>query len=408
MLFKEWFYLAVVIITIIGVAVGRFPVFRMNRATIALVGAALLISAGAISMDEAYRAIDINTIVLLFSMMVINVNLRLCGFFKLLANRILQLAKTPGQLLWLIVFASGFLSAFFLNDTVVIMFTPLLTDLLLALKRKPIPYLIALATAANVGSAATIVGNPQNMIVGVLSQIPFVEFSLALAPPALLGLLVVFVLVKIIYPAEFKKQSITPFTEIEVHVFKPLLYKSMVALFLMVTAFFAGVPVTLAAFAAAALLLFTRRIKPERVFIELDWSLLVFFACLFIVTDVLSSYLLNSSRHLIPQPASDKALFEWVAVAVVLSNLISNVPAVMVLSPIIKSMVDPERLWLLLALSTTFAGNLTLLGSVANLIVAELARKRGVHLCFNEYLKVGVPVTMITTSIGALWIYFFI
>ena len=158
MILRDWFYLCVITLTIIGVAFGRFPVFRMNRTTIALVGAAVLLATGALSLPDAYHAVDMNTIVLIFSMMVINVNLRIAGFFKILATRILHLAHTPAQLLLFVVFSAGLLSSLFLNDTIVIMFTPLVLDIAQSLKRNPIPYLLALATSANVGSVATIVG----------------------------------------------------------------------------------------------------------------------------------------------------------------------------------------------------------------------------------------------------------
>lgn len=402
-MFRDWFYIAVIALTIIGVAIGGYPVFRMNRATIALVGSAILITFGAISLEHAYKAIDMNTIVLLFSMMVINVNLRLSGFFKLLANHIILLAKTPFQLLLLIIFASGILSGLFLNDTIVIMFTPLVLEIVLALKRNPIPYLIALATSANVGSVATIVGNPQNMIIGVSSNISFFRFTMAMTPIALLSLLIVVLLIRIMFSAEFKKDYITPSSDINVRLFKPLLYKSMISLTLMVIAFFAGVPVTMASLAGASILLFTRRVKPERVFVELDWALLVFFACLFIVTQVMSEYIIDKAAFFVSYESSQVALLELAGVSLILSNLISNVPAVMVLSPLVKLISNPEKFWFILALSSTFAGNLTLLGSVANLIVAEIAKKRGIILDFNTYLKVGLPVTVLTTVFGILW-----
>mgnify|MGYP001108212061 CR=1 FL=1 len=201
----EILILGIIIISIIGIALGSYPSFRMNRSTIALVGSTLLIITGALTLDEALKSIDINTIILLFSMMVLNINLQLSGFFKIVTSKIIVLAKTPRQLLALIIFSSGMLSALFLNDTIVIMFTPLILSVVLSLKRNPIPYLVALATSANVGSVATIVGNPQNMIIGMFSKISFTDFAIRLAPIALIGFIIIWKVIVMIYKSEFQK-----------------------------------------------------------------------------------------------------------------------------------------------------------------------------------------------------------
>jgi Na+/H+ antiporter NhaD/arsenite permease-like protein len=182
-----WPALALIAITIIGVAVGRYPVLRMNRATIALTGATLLIVLGAITLEGAYAALDLNTLTLLFAMMVLNTNLRRAGFFQLVANWVVHWAHSPRQLLALVIVAAAVLSAVFLNDTIVLVFTPLVLEICVALRQKPIPYLMALATATNVGSVATITGNPQNMLIGISSGISFVQFTAILAPVALGG-----------------------------------------------------------------------------------------------------------------------------------------------------------------------------------------------------------------------------
>ena len=178
-------------LTLIGVAIGGWPWLKMNRATIALVGATVLIAIGAIPLEDAFRAVDWNTIVLLFGMMVLNVNLRIAGFFQRITAHTARLARTPRRLLALVIAWSGILSAIFLNDTIALMMTPLVLELTLALRRNPLPYLVALVTAANVGSVAAITGNPQNMLVGISSGISFVDFTVALAPIALAGLVVI-------------------------------------------------------------------------------------------------------------------------------------------------------------------------------------------------------------------------
>lgn len=396
----------IILITLIGIAIGSLPKLRMNRSTISLVGATALIIAGGVSLEDAFKAVDMNTIILIFSMMILNINLRLSGFFKIITSKIISFASTPKQLLILVIFSSGLLSALFLNDTIVIMFTPLILDITTALKRNPIPYLIALATSANVGSVATIVGNPQNMIIGTLSKISFIDFAIKLTPVALIGLFVIWLVITFIYRKEFTNDKlITPLEE-DFKIFRPLLIKSIVVLVLMLLAFNLGFPIALSALAGASILLITRRIKPERVFTEIDWSLLVFFSCLFIITHTINIYFYSAISRLENYSFTGNFISDFSIVSAILSNLISNVPAVLILSPAIFKIQNNETIWLALAMSSTFAGNLTLIGSVANLIVAESSKRRGIKLEFSEYLKVGLPVTFVTLTLGILWLIF--
>lgn len=400
----EWFVAIVATLTLIGVAVGRWPWLKMNRATIALVGATVLVGAGMLTLPQAYAAVDWNTILLLFAMMVLNVNLRLAGFFHLVTSRIVQLARTPRRLLALIVVVSGVLSAIFLNDTLALMLTPLVLDLTLALKRNPLPYLVALVTAANIGSVAAITGNPQNMLVGMASGISFVDFTLALAPVALAGLVVIWLIIPLVYRQEFSSELFAETYRLGSRQYRPLLRKSLLATALMLVALVAGAPIPLAALLAASLLLFTRRLKPERVFREIDWGLLVFFSALFVVTGAIETSGLGHDLFALLQRWIDAGPASLSGVAIVLSNLVSNVPAVMLFRPVVPTLADPHNAWLTLAMATTLAGNLTLLGSVANLIVAEIARHRGVHLGFVEYLKAGTPIAVVSLLLGILWL----
>lgn len=394
----------VVALTLIGVAVGRWPWLRMNRATIALVGATVLIAIGAIPLELAFRAVDWNTIVLLFAMMVLNVNLRIAGFFHLVTSRIVKLAHTPRRLLALVIAVSGVLSAIFLNDTIALMMTPLVLDLALTLRRNPLPYLIALVTAANVGSVAAITGNPQNMLVGISSGISFVQFTLALAPIAFGGLIIIWGVMIVVYQAEFAPVRLAGELSLPPQEYRPLLRKSMIATALMLVGLVAGAPIPLAALAAAAILLISRRRDPEKVFEEMDWGLLVFFASLFVVTGAIETTGLGAGLFAWMRPWADGGPAELTAVSLLLSNLVSNVPAVMLFRPVVPTLADPHSAWLTLAMATTLAGNLTLLGSVANLIVAEIARRRGIHLSFVEYLKAGTPIAILTLIVGVLWL----
>lgn len=396
--------LAVAVLTLAGVAFGGLPRVRMNRATIALVGATAIVLLGGIPPEAARAAVDLDTIFLLFGMMVISANLRLAGGIDVVASRLLRLAHSPGQLLGAIVLAAGLLSALLLNDTVVLVLTPLVIEVAIGAGLPPVPLLVALGAASNVGSAATLIGNPQNMLVGVSSGIPFARFAAVLGPPALAGLAVTWLVVLLAYRDQLRPRPIAPRDPRRVRVHRPLLRKSLLALVALLAMLLAGLPPALAALAAASLLLVTRRLRPERVFREIDWALLVFFAGLFVVTAAVEE--IGRSHGMLERIAAGAGAGAGglMAVAAALSNLVSNVPAVLLLRPIVGTVADPERAWLALALATTFAGNLTLLGSVANLIVAETAARRGVRLSFGEFLRAGVPITLLTLGIGWAWL----
>lgn len=399
-----WLILTVIGVTIAGVAAGRLPRLRMNRATIALVGATALVVLGAMSLEEAYASLDLDTLVLLLAMMVINANLRLAGFFGLVAGALLRRAHSPARLLLVVMYSAGLLSALFLNDTIVLLFTPLVLDVVLALKRNPMPYLVGLGAAANIGSVGAITGNPQNMLIGVSSGLSFVRFSAFLMPVALAGLAVAWGVIVLVYRDEFRGRFVHEAPPLPVRVYRPLLRKSLVAAGLLLVALLAGVPVPLAALAAAALLLITRRLRPERVFAEVDGSLLVFFAGLFVVTGALETSGWSQAAFAVARPLAENGIPAFSLVAALLSNLVSNVPAVLLFRPFVPLFANPEQVWLTLAMATTLAGNLTLLGSVANLIVAEVALRRRVRLTFTEYLKAGIPITILTLALGVAWL----
>lgn len=403
----SWLTLCLIVLILIGVAVGRVPWLRMNRAAIALVGATALLVSGALTLDQAFAALDLNTLTLLFAMMILNVNLRRAGFFGLVSQRVLRWARTPRQLLALLIVAAGLLSALFLNDTIVLMFTPLVVEMTRALRRNPLPYLAALATAANIGSVATITGNPQNMLIGIASGIDYVTFSGYLTPVALLGLAAIWLVIVLVYREEFNG-ALPPMAEAAHNappIHRPLLRKSLLATGGMLIGFVWGAPIPLCALAAAALLLITRRWEPEQVFAEVDWSLLVFFSGLFMVTGAVEQSGWSARLFAILGPIARQGVLALSAVAVLLSNLISNVPAVMLFRPLVPNFDHPQQAWLTLAMATTLAGNLTLLGSVANLIVAELARGRQVELSFREYLKTGPLITLLSLSWGIAWLW---
>lgn len=370
----------------------------MNRATIALVGSAILIALGVLTLSEAWQAIDPRTIVFLLSMMIVNANLAYAGFFEVALAFLLHLTRSPFGLLVVLTFGSGFLSAFLLNDTLALVFTPLTLSLAQTLKLNPIPYLLALAAATNIGSVATISGNPQNILIGSFSGIGYVEFARVLAPVAVVGLCLQIALLWWYYPEVRSLQAVPgEATPVSYRIYRPLFIKSVVITLALLTSFVLGVPLAEAALFAAALLLITRRLKPERVLNEIDWNLLVMFSGLFILTRGTQKLnLLAPFTAWVDDPAG------LIGVTAILSNLISNVPAVLLIEPFIAR--EDTRSWLMLAAGATLAGNLSLFGAVANLITAEAAARLGYQLTFWEHLRFGLPLTGLTLTIVYFWV----
>ncbi len=405
---NTWITLAIVLVTYVGIAIGHWPRLKANRTTIALMGAGLLIATRQIEFSDIGRFLDLDTLVLLFSMMIINANLRIAGFFNLAGGALLRLARNPRTFLALEIALTGVLSAFFLNDTICLMFTPLVLEITLAIKRNPIPYLIALATSANIGSVATLTGNPQNMIIGTASGLSYTQFAGALTPVALLGLGGIWLVLVKFYPYDFRPEPFPPLPAAESEINRPLLVKSLLVLVGLLAAFLLGLPVAEASFLAACILLFTRRLHPEQVFAEFDWSLLVFFAALFIVTGSLEVNGITTHLAGLSQQMGASNIWAFSGITVVLSNLVSNVPAVLLLRPLVATLPNVQAGWLVLAAASTLAGNLTLLGSVANLIVAEIAGRWRVTLSFWEYTKAGLVITLISLLLGITWLSIFI
>jgi len=382
-----------------GLALGYLPGLRMNRATIALVGSALLIGLGVLTLEEAWQAIDAETIVFLLSMMVVNANLAYAGFFELMLAQLLRRTKSPLGLLIVLTLGSGLLSAFLLNDTIAIVFTPLVLKLALSLQLNPIPYLLTLAAATNIGSVATINGNPQNILIGSFSQMSYLNFAAALTPVAVLSLMMQIGLLLWLYPEVRSWKPVAGTADMipQPRIYRPLFLKSVTVTVALFAAFVIGLPLAESAFVAAALLLITRRIKPERVLRYVEWDLLVMFSGLFILTRCTQT--LNLLELVGGWVSSSLGL---VGVTTLLANVISNVPAVLLLGPLIQP--EDTQSWLLLAMSSTLAGNLTLFGAVANLIVVEAAKSQGYSLTFWEHFRFGFPLTLLTIALGTAMI----
>jgi Na+/H+ antiporter NhaD/arsenite permease-like protein len=380
------------------------PPLRIDRTGAAVIGAILMVVTGAIGFDEAARAIDFRTLVLLFSMMVIVGHLRLAGGLGALAQVAGRRATRPRSLLVMLVFAAGSLSALFVNDTICLVFTPLVLDIVDERRLRPLPFLLALATASNIGSAATVTGNPQNILIGSVSGLTFTRFASQLGPVALVGLALDAALLCVLFARDLQDTPVEPRPRTVVPTHRGLLVKTLVVIALVLAGFLAGYDTALVAAAGAATLLVTRRVRPQKVYAAIDWDLLMLFVGLFVIVGAGE------------RAGFDRRIFQWLAplgvdtiaglsaTAALVGNAISNVPAVMLFTRIVPRLPDPERLWLALAMSSTLAGNLTILGSIANLIVVEGARRRGVVITFREYASVGVPLTILTIAFGVWWL----
>ncbi len=388
----------------LALAIGKIPGLRIDRAGVALVGASLKVGAGVLTLDEASKAVDFGTIALLLGIMIVVANLRLSGFFALATAIVARHVRRPIVLLATVVFVSGFFSAFLVNDAICLVLSPLVLELSLSLKRKPTPYLLAVAMASNIGSTATITGNPQNIMIGSFSGVPYFQFTLALAPVALAGLVLTVLLLALAYRAEFLVADRIAAVSPVVRVQKALLARALLATGTMVALFFAGQPPAKATIVIGGLLLLTGRIKSERIYREIDWSLLLMFVGLFIIV--------AGAQHALLTPdilaAAGRLHLDQIPVLSIvtaaLSNLVSNVPAVLVLRPFVDELHNRDTAWLVVAMASTLAGNFTVLGSIANLIVVQKAAARGVSISFWDYFRVGAPLTLITLALGTFWL----
>jgi Na+/H+ antiporter NhaD/arsenite permease-like protein len=394
--------LVVFLLTYVFLAGFKLPWIKLDRTGAALVGAAAMVGLGIIPPSEVARAIDVDTIVLLLGMMLLAAYLTRAAFFRATAYYVLRHSKTPRGLLFALVMISGLLSAFLVNDTVCLMLTPLVLMLVKSADLPPLPYLLALCMASNAGSAATFTGNPQNMIIGVASRIPYAQFIAMMALPALLSLGVVFLVLLYAFRKELPHRSIHPDGP-PPPVDRRLLVICSIAVVGILIAFFAGLPLSWSALVGATAVMVVAGINPEEQYKKLDLGLLLFFACLFIVVHGVNEegWALKMRDLFAPLMVGGpiRESFGFTTLTLVASNLFSNVPFVMLARVWVPGMADPLLGWQVLALASTLAGNLTLIGSVANLIVFEGA-KDTIKVTFWQYFRVGAPATIISLVLG--------
>jgi Na+/H+ antiporter NhaD/arsenite permease-like protein len=408
---RTFLALAIFAATYVLVSVRAVPRLNLDRPLIALGGALLMVACGVLSLKEAYAAINLDTLALLLGMMVMVAWLREARFFDHVARAILRLARTPRQMLLLVVFASGLLSALFVNDTICLLFTPVLLAALAAARLPPVPYLLALVTAANVGSVATLTGNPQNMLIGIFSAIPYGRFLLVELPIALVCLALDAALLLWIYrreiPERFGPLDLEPRRMNRVVVARVMAVLGLVLLgFLLplerwIPGLGPGQQLPFVALAGAVVTVIVGRYRPARGLARVDFGLLLFFCGLFVVVKGFASTGLLEALHDRLAPAFGAGVARQAAsfslFTLIGSNLVSNVPFVLLARGWIAGFAHPALTWHVLATASTFAGNLTILGSVANIIVLEQSR-RVAPIGFWSYLRAGVPITLITLA----------
>jgi Na+/H+ antiporter NhaD/arsenite permease-like protein len=391
------------IATYVVFAFGKFPGMKIDRPGMAIIGAVLMVAFRVVTAEHALWSVDFATIVLLFSMMLIVANLRLVGFFDMLAEFVVA-RMGPAHLLPAVILSTGVLSAFFVNDIICLVMVPIVLKITRRMGVPPLGYLLAVATASNIGSVATITGNPQNILIGSSSGIPYVNFLAHLGPIAVVGLFIDWAILHWMFRAEFTSSPADASNGNGTPAKKPDLLKPAVVVALVIAGFLVGFPPALVAAVGAAIILITRSMEPRRVYDEVDWGLLVFFVGLFVIVRGAQSVGIVDGMLDIAKNWNLHNFAIFSAVTAILSNLVSNVPAVMLLRSLVPQFPDPHRAWLLLAMSSTLAGNLTITGSIANIIVVEGARKE-VTITFKDYLRAGVPITIATLAFGAAWLW---
>lgn len=393
--------LAVFLLAYALIAVRRLSWLPVGRPTGALLGAVLMVLLGVLSPDEAYAAVDGDTIALLFGMMVLQVELDRSGRLDALTSALAARRWPATRLLVAVVFGSGLLSALLVNDAVCLMATPLVARLCRGAGLPPLPFLLALATSSNVGGVMTLTGTPQCMLVGRYSGLSYVEYARVMVPVglALLALTAGFFLA--VYGRALRGVRTSPVAP-ALPLDRPRARRFELCLGAVLVGYVAGLPLAWVALAGACLVALLKRGEPTENLARLDWPLLVFFASLFVVVGGLAQagWVGDAVEALTPWLTSDPSSrpAPFAAFSIVGSNVFSNVPFVLVLGHGYPGATD--AFWFQLALTSTLAGNLTLVGSVANLIVAETAQREGAQVGFVAYLKVGVPLTLVTTAAG--------
>jgi len=391
--------------TYLLISARRLAWLGFDRPAGALLGAVACVGFGVLAPDEALQSIDGGTLVLLFGVMGMGAFLSIDGFFVHMEARLVARARTPSRLLGGIVWGAGLLSPLITNDAVCLLGAPLVVRLIQKHKLPPLPLLLALATAANTGSAATLVGNPQNMLCGRLGELAYLDHLLLVGPVALLGLALNHGLLWLMFRRELGDTPIA--TQADSDRLDPRSRVTLGVISATAILYAVGTDLAWTAVGGFVTLMLLHRRDTRSLWPRIDWSLLLFFAGLFVVVEgLLASGAPAALFAQFPLASSDDGILAGMRLAgifVIGSNLVSNVPFILVVRDQMATLPNPQLGWEMLAMASTFAGNLTLLGSAANIIVAEAGRDVG-GIGFWQYLRVGVPLTLMTTAVGVVWL----
>ncbi|MEC9369579.1 MAG: SLC13 family permease [Pseudomonadota bacterium] len=389
----------------LGMALGRVPGLVLDRTGVALLGLIVLLASGALTLAEAGAATDLPTLALLFALMIVSAQFQGSGFYSLCAGAVTRAAASPTRLLALLVAVTGVLSALLTNDVVVFAMTPLVCAGLTARGLDPRPYLVALAGAANAGSAATLIGNPQNILIGQKGGLDFWTYALWAAPVAALSLAVVFVCVRLTWSKSLAQTVLPPPRQSAIAIDRFQIAKGVAGLLLLIVLFATDLPREIGALAVAGLLLLSRRMSSRDMIGSVDWHLLLLFVCLFGVTAAFAATGLAGEAigWMAASGLSPDRLAVLAPATLALSNSIGNVPAVVLMLALLPQL--GEGAMVALAVLSTLAGNLLLTGSMCNIIVAERAQASGARLGFADFARSGIPMTLVSMALACLFLW---
>ena len=403
--------LLIFLLVYVAMGFGKVPGFKVDRTGAAVIGALAMLTFGGITGQGAWDAIDYKTIGLLFGLMVISGAFAVSGFYAWTAQQVATLKVSSPLLLAVFIAVSGLLSSILTNDVVVVAMTPLLVSITLARGLNPIPFLLAFCFAANAGSVGTLIGSPQNMIAAQALDVSFVELLKVAGVPALVSLVIVWAVVAFMFKGkwlletgrkpEAPQDHQNPLNKLET-------LKASVVMLATVVIFILDIwPQEIVALTAAGILLINRTIASNDVLKEVDGDLLLLIMGLFVVNAAMAATglpqtLLNDLKHLGVDLNQPLALYFTSAV---LSDVVGNNPAVMLLVPYLEPGPHADALCAALALGTGFSSNMVIFGSLAGIVVVEQAKRCGITISFWDFARAGLPVSLICLLLSAFWVY---
>ncbi len=402
----------VFVLTYLGMALGRVPGLKLDRTGIALVGLVVLLVSGAITLDQAGAVLDMPTLLLLFGLMILSAQFQAAGVYSAAAYRVASASGGGARLLLLTIVSAGLLSAVLANDIVVFAMAPVIAQGVRARGLDPRPFLLGLAGGANAGSVMTLIGNPQNILIGQRGELDFWHYAAVAVGPGLISMGFSWLFIRWLWRRELdhRPESLQP-AGVGLSVDRWQSLKGVAAVAALLVLFSTPLPREIGALAVAGLLLTSRRLSSRHMIQAVDWHLLVLFACLFVITDCFAATRLTADGvdwltelQLLPDQMSVLAPATLIA-----SNTIGNVPATMVFLSL-WPFGDPGPLYGLAILST-LAGNFLLVGSLANIIMVERAAlpgpdgQPGIRVSFADFARAGIPMTLASLAVSCLWLW---